>query len=160
MLTALVAGPTITRISEITRPYLGKLQQLKDSDDNTFEFTEEGEGPENRTSRKYLFCKGHSTRCYSDSDWGAYVKHVFGKYSPGGKTPPPKLLRSIFITTLRGSSDVTEELRASVAQHMKHQIDTQGSDHYDVEFHQRGWLYVTSDGPDDLWYWRNETGPT
>ena len=135
--TSRFTGPTITKVSDITTPFLEKMFELEQSQHNTFEFTEEGEGSPNRTSRRYIFSKGHPTRCFSESEWSAHVKNVFCKHSPGGKKVPPKLLRSIFITALKSSAGVNEELKQSVASHMKHHMDTQGSDHYDVEFHQR-----------------------
>lgn len=70
----------MTRISDLAVAPLEKLLELRN--DPGFDFDEE-DAVENRTARKYLFrTTSHSTRCFSESDWGKKVKQVFAEYSP------------------------------------------------------------------------------
>ena len=75
----------------------------------------------------YLFGTGSDHRAYSISQWTAAIKSAFGRHSPNGEAPPPKLLRSSFITFLRSSERAPEVLR-SAAGVMKHALDTSASD--------------------------------
>ena len=76
---------------------------------------------------QYLFSTGSDHRAYSISQWTDAVKSAFGRHSPNGEAPPPKLLRSSFITFLRSSERAPEVLR-SAAGVMKHTLDTSSSD--------------------------------
>ena len=83
----------------------------------TFEFT--GDNP-------YLFSLASDwQRGMSSSQWCSFVKGVFHKFA--GVSTPPKLLRAAFCTHLRSAEGVDEELLASAAHAMKHQVATGGS---------------------------------
>jgi hypothetical protein len=67
----------------ITDPFLNEFEKL-----TSFEVGAE---------TQYLFCVGRDNqRNMSESQWTANVKRVFRTFS--GLSPPPKLLRSSFIT--------------------------------------------------------------
>lgn len=100
------------------------------------DFEEEDE-VENRTARSYVFFRQESSRCYSESEWSKHVKALFARFSPRNTAPTPKMLRAIFITALRNSRTGNEQVKASVAHCMKHKLDTQASDVYDLDTHLR-----------------------
>jgi hypothetical protein len=70
----------------------------------------------------YLFCMTSSWgRGLSSSAWTQAVKSTFERWT--GVPAPPKLLRASFCTYLRSSDEaVDEELLASAAHAMKHQV--------------------------------------
>ena len=70
-----------------------------------------------------FFCNGDTTRCQTSSQWTTTVKQAFQRWSPNKTACPPKMLRSSFITHLRGS-DAAPEVLQSAATTMKHLIDT------------------------------------
>ena len=111
-------GPAMTRISDLVAPLIDRWLESK-AIVHEFEFE--------YTSGQYLFSTGADHRAYSISQWTAAIKAAFGRHSPSGESPPPKLLRSSFITMLR-SSERTPELLKSAAGVMKHAVDTSASD--------------------------------
>ena len=40
---------------------------------------------------RYLFSRGSDHRALTVSQWTAAIKAAFGRHSPGGQSPPPKL---------------------------------------------------------------------
>ena len=70
-----------------------------------------------------FFCNGDTTRCQTSSQWTTTVKQAFQRWSPSKTACPPKMLRTSFITHLRGS-DAAPEVLQSAATTMKHLIDT------------------------------------
>ena len=132
--TAKWYGATITKLSETL--LVPNLERFLAVTNGPFEFTDGEMTVENRTDKKYLFSTSHSSRCYSSSAWTSRVKSAFGRHSPGGKCPPPKLLRKAFVTALRSSPDCPKSLLDSAAKRMKHSVSTQSST-YDVERHSR-----------------------
>jgi len=129
-------GPSMTSISKLVVPIMDSMLKLQQGDE--WDFTEEEAGPANRTHLEYLFYKqGQSTRCYSESEWSKRVSQAFERHSPRHTKTPARLLRSAFITELRSAKDCPKEVLAAAATAMKHAIDTQGSDVYDLESHTR-----------------------
>jgi len=118
-------GPAMTRISDLVAPLIDRWLESK-ALVHEFEFE--------YTSGQYLFSTGADHRAYSISQWTAAIKAAFGRHSPSGESPPPKLLRSSFITMLR-SSERTPELLKSAAGVMKHAVDTSASDGTDWARH-------------------------
>ena len=111
-------GPAMTRISDLVAPLIDRYLESK-ARVHQFEFE--------YNAGQYLFSTGSDHRAYSISQWTAAIKAAFGRHSPNGEKPPPKLLRSSFITMLR-SSERTPELLKSAAGVMKHAVDTSASD--------------------------------
>ena len=102
---------------------------------NGMEF-DEADAVQNRSGRVYLFHPdGQPTRCLSESQWTKKVKLCFKAHSPRKVSCPPMLLRSSFITALRGSGEACPEVLQSAAHCMKHAVATQGSDVYDLDTH-------------------------
>lgn len=90
--TAKFYGPTITTISKMVAPFVQRWITHLD-----YEFHPRGE--------PYLFSIGGDvTRCMTSTQWCATVKQAFRKWSPNATPCPPKLLRSSFITFLRGAN--------------------------------------------------------
>mmetsp|Transcript_7594 Transcript_7594/g.19446 ORF Transcript_7594/g.19446 Transcript_7594/m.19446 type:complete len:206 (-) Transcript_7594:110-727(-) len=114
-------GPAMTRISDLVAPLIDRWLESK-ARIHQFEFE--------YNAGQYLFSTGSDHRAYSISQWTAAIKAAFGRHSPNGERPPPKLLRSSFITMLR-SSERTPSLLKSAAGVMKHAISTSESDVYD-----------------------------
>lgn len=112
------------------------IDQLLSHRTGPFEFVDE-DPVENRTSHEYLFHTAGTSRNYGESQWTKRVRAAFGRHSPDGRSPPPRLLRSAFVTELRSSPDCPKELLEACARHMKHGLDTQGSDVYDLTAHER-----------------------
>ena len=95
-------------------PHLEYLLNLRQGD--AFEFTEWDDPPENRTSLEYLFhAPLHPSRAIESSAWSKRVKSCFAKWSPHKTPTPPRLLRSSFITWLRGHKGVPKEVLESAA---------------------------------------------
>ena len=97
-------GPTRTTLSKLVAPWMKLyIESL------AFEF--------HPREQPYLWSVGGDvTRCQTSSQWTQTVKAAFKKYSPN-KTPcPPKLLRSSFITYLRGSDAAPEVLKSAATQ--------------------------------------------
>ena len=128
-------GPSMTSISKLVVPVLNSMLELQQGDE--WDFTEEEAGPANRTQLEYLFYKDHSTRCYSESEWSKRASQAFERHSPRHTRTPARLLRSAFITELRSAPDCPREVLEAAATCMKHAIDTQGSDVYDLDTHTR-----------------------
>ena len=104
--------------------------------------------------RPYVFCCKDPQRCMTSSQWSAYAKSVFLRWS-GVACPPrmcnaPRLLkrhpstpagmfilrldrlRASFVTWLRNHTDCPETLK-SAARAMRHEKQTADSDKYDKE---------------------------
>ena len=103
-------GPSRTTVSKLVQPWLNlyiTALQLEFSPNN----------------QPYLFHVGGDTeRCQTSSQWCQTVKQAFARWSPNKTACPPKLLRSSFITFLRGS-DAAPEVLKSAATQMKHVRD-------------------------------------
>ena len=105
-------GALLLPLSAALYPYLTRLRQL----------TSGGEGP--------VFPAGLLSRRASPfmgpTGFTLFVKTTFGKYTEGGKTPNPSLLRSIFTTWLYGlqydsqEDAYLREIKASSAQYKAH----------------------------------------
>lgn len=119
----------MTVLSDKVTVYLEKYLQQK-MDTSTFDFQAES------TTGAYLFSTGTDHRQLSSSQWTSLVKGCFQRHSPAHVATPPKLLRASFVCWLRSSSTAPEILK-SAAHTMKHAIETQESDRYDQETHER-----------------------
>ena len=108
----------MTRISTLVAPLIDRWLEAKAAT-HAFDF--------DHSDGHYLFGTGSDHRAYSISQWTAAIKSAFGRHSPNGEAPPPKLLRSSFITFLRSSERAPEVLR-SAAGVMKHALETSASD--------------------------------
>ena len=98
-------GPTRTTVSKLIAPYI----DLYVKQHLTWEFS--------ASNQQYLFHPTNDTsRCIVSGQWTTVVKNAFKKYSPGRVAPPPKLLRSSFITYLR-SSDAAPEVLSTLNRH-------------------------------------------
>jgi hypothetical protein len=82
----------------------------------------------------YVFQQGNVGKNISIPNWTRRVKDAFERHSPRNTATPPKLLRSSFITFLRSEKRAPEVLKSAAAT-MKHSVDTQSSDVYDIETH-------------------------
>ena len=128
-------GPSKAPLSKMVVRHLETLLKIRQGDE--WDFTEQDVGSSNRTQVEYLFYKDQPSRCYDESAWTKRVKSAFKRHSPRHTATPPRLLRSAFITELRSSTDCPKEVLEAAATAMKHSIDTQSSDVYDLETHSR-----------------------
>ena len=123
MRTACVApgfyGPSVTSISSLIAPALDEYVKLV-----AFEFED----------KPYVFCTRDATRCQTSSQWSAYCKAIFKKWS--GVACPPKMLRASFVTWIR-NSEASPEVLKQAARAMRHQKETADSDRYDKEQNDR-----------------------
>jgi hypothetical protein len=103
-------GPSVTSISSLIAPALDQYVELI-----TFEFED----------KPYVFCTKDATRCQTSSQWSAYCKNIFKKWS--GVACPPKMLRASFVTWIR-STDASPEILKQAARAMRHQKATADSD--------------------------------
>ena len=101
-------GPQVSTLPDSIGVWVARYEESI-----VFEIT--GENP-------YLFSMSSSwERGLSSSAWTQAVKAVFERWA--GVPAPPKQLRAAFCTYLRSSDDaVDEELLASAAHAMKHQV--------------------------------------
>jgi hypothetical protein len=99
-----------TVISKLVVPHLEYLLRLRRGGE--WDFAEWDDPPENRTALEYLFhMPSHPSRVIESSAWSKRVKSCFGKWSPCKTPTPPRILRSSFITWLRGNKDVPKEVQ-------------------------------------------------
>jgi len=128
-------GPSVSSLSKPVSDAIDLWLTLEgriEGEEVDFEFPnvdEEGERrvPVNRANKDYLFHQQSGVNyCYSSSQWCSKVKKIFGKYSPTGVEPSPKLLRASFIVALRDANFGSSEVLKSAAKCMRHSIDTQG----------------------------------
>ena len=75
--------------------------------------------------KPYVFCTKDATRCQTSSQWSAYCKGIFKKWS--GVACAPKMLRASFVTWIR-STDASPEILKQAARAMRHQKATADSD--------------------------------
>ena len=68
-------GPSVTSISSLIAPALDEYVKLVE-----FDFED----------KPYVFCTRDATRCQTSSQWSAYCKAIFKKWS--GVACPPKML--------------------------------------------------------------------
>ena len=103
-------GPSVTSISSLIAPALDQYVELI-----AFDFED----------KPYVFCTKDATRCQTSSQWSAYCKNIFKKWS--GVACPPKMLRASFVTWIR-STDASPEILKQAARAMRHQKATADSD--------------------------------
>ena len=121
----------MVRISDLVSPLLDQYLESKTAM-LELDFGDDDEPHEGR----YLFSRGTDHRALTISQWTAAIKAAFGRHSPNAEAPPPKLLRSSFITFLRSSERAPEVLK-SAAGVMKHAVNTSASDVYDKAVHEK-----------------------
>ena len=97
----------MVRISDLVAPLLEQYLESKTAM-LELDFGDDDEPHEGR----YLFSRGTDHRALTISQWTAAIKAAFGRHSPNGEAPPPKLLRSSFITFLRSSERAPEVLKS------------------------------------------------
>lgn len=114
-------GPTITQVS---------VHVVKHLEDHLVALNYKNFQVENH----YVFQQGNVGKNISIPNWTRRVKDAFERHSPRNTATPPKLLRSSFITFLRSEKRAPEVLKSAAAT-MKHSVDTQSSDVYDIETH-------------------------
>mmetsp|Transcript_25368 Transcript_25368/g.59009 ORF Transcript_25368/g.59009 Transcript_25368/m.59009 type:complete len:355 (+) Transcript_25368:661-1725(+) len=118
----------MTRLPDTFGHYIGVYKDARSSA-ASYDFEDSGGG--------YLF-EGRDGRPFSVSSWTTVVKDTWKRHC--GLSPPPKLLRAIFICWLRDqahTNKATPEVLKSCATLMKHQLATQESDVYDKKTHER-----------------------
>lgn len=100
-------GPSVTSISSLIAPTLDQYVELI-----AFDFEE----------KPYVFSTARdATRCQTSSQWSAYCKAIFKKWS--GVACPPKMLRASFVTWIR-STEASPEVLKQAARAMRHQKET------------------------------------
>ena len=120
--TSRFTGPSVTSITPLLTTQLTEMLR-----EIAFNDVAECDKP-------YLWhVKSDCSRPVASSAFTKLVKDAFQRYA--GKPTPPKVLRSIFITWLRSSTDAPDVLKAA-AQCSRHAIDTQASDRYDKKTHE------------------------
>ena len=103
-------GPSVTSVSALIAPTLDVYVDLI-----RFDFAE----------KPYVFSmKSAPERCLTSSQWSAYCKSIFKKWS--GVACPPKMLRASFVTWIRNSSAAPEVLKEA-ARAMRHKKETADS---------------------------------
>ena len=128
-------GPCQSPVSRLSAQAIDKLLQLRKGDGFDYNEYDAGAG-RGEGAPEYLFYGSHPTRCLDSSAWTRRVKQCFERFSPRKCSTCPRLLRSAFITELRSDATCPQDVKeAAVA--MKHAIDTQSSDVYDLETHSR-----------------------
>ena len=123
-------GPAATKLPKMFSMYIHTFIALRRGGD-VFDFDESDDG--------YLFA-AKDGRAHTVSAWTKVVKDAFRRHSSSGLAPAPKLLRSIFITWLRGQAadnKATPDVLKACSIAMKHNLDTQASDVYDKKTHER-----------------------
>jgi hypothetical protein len=108
-------GALLLPLPTALHPYLTRLHQL----------TPGGDGPVFPTGLLSRRASSATSQFMSPTGFTVFVKTTFGKYTEGGKTPNPSLLRSIFTTWLYGlqydSEDkYLQEIKASSARYKAH----------------------------------------
>jgi hypothetical protein len=100
-------GPSVTSISSMIAPLLDEYIKLI-----AFDFDDQ----------PYVFCTARDAkRCQTSSQWSAYCKSIFKKWS--GVACPPKMLRASFVTWIR-NSEASPEVLKQAARAMRHQKET------------------------------------
>ena len=113
-------GPQVSTLPATIQPFVEAWEATL-----VFECT--GENP-------YLFPTAGSYQYgQTSSGWTQLVKSVFERHA--GVPCPPKQLRASFCTYLRSAEGIDEELLASCAHAMKHQVATGGSDNCTRQTH-------------------------
>ena len=94
-------GPYCTALPDALTPLLDRYADM---------LALEGEGGD----EAYLFGPNHALdRPYESAGWSMFVKRAFAKHSPSGQEVAPKVLRSSFITWIRGETTCPAVLKAA-----------------------------------------------
>ncbi len=113
-------GPSVTSVSKLIAPALDAYVELISLD---------------YEHQPYVWCAARdSSRCLTTSQWSAYAKAIFKKWS--GVACPPKMLRASFVTWIR-NTEASPEVLKQAARAMRHQKKTADSDKYDKEANDR-----------------------